>query len=638
MDFEEAGRRLKLVAALCVAGYGGWWLLLARSESSARAEIEAERSAAAVRTALLPDGREIPVPERIAAADDVVFSDPGAAVERLRAVLAAPKNPDEKVLAETRLPGALLGAHRAAGEARDWGRHEALRAELLSLGRDPTRLRILSDQRSAWLARALDAGDAASAARLAAAIISDGDEELDARQALRRWREGRLGAWRTARAAGDRAGEDAALAELASWEPLVSEVPRDLAAGIPAAEALSRGKADAAAGAHGRAILLLRAADEGRGRQAAQPPLDDAILGLARAPESARPRGEKPPLATEMLERVSGARRAEALALAAAVLEAWADARLPADPAACVGLYGRAKERLAEAARLSGKPVPAGDLARLADKESEARFGATLSQLESNPERAYAELRPLLREGAVTPRRERAVSALRASWRKARDAKAFNRFVDVSAYLAAELGAPPFSDPFRAEFKAGLIALADSAKAEALNKRIFALSLLADSFREDPEAREARREAAARGAEFVRATSNRGSAPRTLGASGLSGRSVALIENGTPHHILMLYEGPETFFVRVNPYRRGAAVLKDGKYLAGVATISDAVMPYAFDAQLASVRVRQTFVIVQSGPRGERVDSGAPPYGDWTLLRAPDGEKPAVDPETGAVR
>jgi len=650
VDFEEAKRRLKIAVVLCVVGYGGWWLFAAVMMNSAASSAEAERKAAEElesSTVLTPDGRSVRRSERIEAAGSLGFKDPAAGLAAMRAIAAAPRDADEKAFAETRVTSMLVDAHRAAGKAKDWPRQAALWAEIEAAGADATRRRLISDDRAGWLARALSENDDASADTLAAAMAGDtANDEIGPRGALKDWRARQLEKWRAARASKDQAAAARALAAMSAWEPLDSNLAGEVFAAVPPAEILSLAQSSLKSGAYGQAALLARAlllisGDTSR----AQALLDDAIMGLASEPAAARPprldpaRNEGLPLAVGLYLRVNGPRRVEALGLVAGLLESWADSRVAAKPELCGTLYDEALRRLKEAASAERRPVAEDAVARLSTKAADARLAATLKMLETSPETVFAELRPLLRDDKNPVHREKVLVALRDAWRKARDTKAFDRFVDLSAFWTAEAGAPPFADPFHAEFKAGLVELVESSKKESLNKKVFALSLLADAFPADPGARDARRDATAHAVELARATTNRGKPPVPIGSSGLPGRTVALIENGTDIHILMIFSGPETFFVRVNPFRRGTVVLKDGAYFAGVATIKDDITPYAFEAPLASALVRQKFVISYSGPgRHNSQQSGFNAYGNWTLLRAPDGEKYTASPLNGQVR
>lgn len=505
------------------------------------------------------------------------------------------------------------------------------------------RRRALRDERASRLLGALKSGDDAAADRLAAEMIADtAGDEINPRHALKAWRARQLEKWRAARAANDAASSSAALAAMSAWEPLDSDLPRDLVASVEPDELLALADASLKSGAFAPAALLLRAALMARGdrRQAqAQAMLDDAIMGLAAGPTGAGSGADGLPASVGLYLRVAGERRTEALNLAGAILEKRADELLAGEPRLSGPLYDEAERRLSEAASIARNPLPDDVAARLRRKAADARLAAVLKKLDAAPESAFADLRPLMRDGKDEARSQRALETVVDSWRKARDEKAFDRLVDLSAFLIAEEGSPPDEDPFRAEFKAGLIALAEDAKKEALAKRVFALTLLADAYPGEPEGRAARLEAAARGAELARALKTRGEPPPPVGPSGLPGRSVVLVENPGPHHVLMLFEGPETFCARVNPYSRGSIVLKDGKYLFAVSAIKDEVAPYSADAAFASVIARQTIVAAATGPAGPaRGPFGTVSAGSWSLLRAPDGEKFAADQLNGTVR
>lgn len=594
MDFDEAKKRLKIALVVCVLGYGGWWGFMRLMDSKTR---------------------------------------PGGHSPRDAAPPPAPADP----------VAALVGAHRAAGDAKDWPRQSALWAEIAGGAGDATRRRLISDDRARWLLRALKENDDASAALLAAAMIADtANDEINPRHALKEWRARWFEKWRAARAAKNDAAAAAALAAMSAWEPLDSDLPRDIIASAEPAELLASAQAAMKDHAPASAALLLRAVLMARGdriRAEAQARLDDAIMGLAADPAMARPRADGPPPSVELYTRVDGPRRTEALSLAAVLIEARADELLADKPERCGPLYDEALRRLSEAASRERRPPEEAAVARLTGKSLDARLAATLKRLDTDLEGAIAELRPLMRDDKDEVRSQRALEAMVESWRKARDTKSFDRLLDLSAFLISEVGTPPFDDPFYAEFKKGLASMAEDSKKEGLNKQVFALSLLADAFPGDPEGRDARLEAAARGAELARSIVARGEPPEPVGLSGLKERSVALVENGTARHVLMIFEGPETFLVRLNPYRRGSVVLKDGKYLVGTAADKDEIAPYAAEAVFGEVLVRRKFVAASRGPSGpEQSQFGFASYGNWTILRAPDGEKFTANPMNGTVR
>ncbi|MCM2305785.1 MAG: hypothetical protein NDJ72_13875 [Elusimicrobia bacterium] len=589
MDFNRLKKPLTIAAVVCVLGGGAWWALTRGGSARKTGAGEA----------------------------------------------AAPPAPVDPAVA-------LLAAHRAAGAAKDWPRQEALWAEIAALSADePGRRRQIQDDRAGWLMRALRENDDASADRLAAAMAAaTGNDEINPRHALKEWRARQLEKWRAARAAKDAAAEAKALAAMSSWEPLDSDLPRDLVAAASPSELLTLGQAALKDGAYAQAAVLLTALTMARGDQTrARILLDDAIMGLAAAPALAVPAPDGPPPSVDLYQRVAGPRRGEALSLAAALIEARADELLADKPGLSGPLYDDALRRLNEVASLERRPVAEPVAARLGLKAADARMSAVLKMLDTAPDLALAELRPLFRDGKDEGRRQRALESVVGAWRKARDAGAFDRLADLSAYLVAEAGAPDPEDPFRAEFKAGLAKLAEDSKKESLNKQVFALSLLADAFPADPEGLAARRDGAARGADLARAAAERGQPPQQIGNSGLTARSVALVENGAAHPVLMVFDGPETFFVRVNPYRRGSVVLKDGKYLVGVFTLKGEIAPYASETTLGSVLVRQKFTGPAPGPVGPGANQfGFTTYGHWSVLRAPAGETYAANPMNGTVR
>jgi hypothetical protein len=236
-------------------------------------------------------------------------------------------------------------------------------------------------------------------------------------------------------------------------------------------------------------------------------------------------------------------------------------------------------------------------------------------------------------------------AVLRASIKEARAASDFDRLVDLAAFYQTELGVPPRTDAFYAELRDALESAAKDVAKTSANRRVFILTLLAEGFPGEPAGQAAQKEAvaagmAAAGAVPQESASTGAQAPgEKLGPSGLDGLSVVSIENRTPYHILAFYDGPERFFVRLNPRRRGSAALLDGAYAVGVMASDDSVVPYRNQIAYAGERIKNNYVIETTG--GGKWQSRVPyeqSSGDWKLLRAPPRGALVVDRHTGEVR
>lgn len=277
MDFEEAKRRLKFAVILCVLGYGGWWLVLQSLDKNVQRQQEemGEEGSA---------DRENKISERITATDALGHKDPIAGLQAMRDILAAPRDAEEKAMAQHRIPWMLIFAHRAAGQAKDWPRQASLWAEInASTETDRTRSRMIEEDLASWLTRALTEGDDASADLLAASMrTSTANDAIRARSALTDWRDRQFAKWRAARVAKNPAAAAAALEAMASWEPLESRLPGSIITVANKAELLTLAKDSLNARSYGAAALMaLSALNSGGDEREARLLLDDALMGLA---------------------------------------------------------------------------------------------------------------------------------------------------------------------------------------------------------------------------------------------------------------------------------------------------------------------------------------------------------------------
>jgi hypothetical protein len=115
--------------------------------------------------------------------------------------------------------------------------------------------------------------------------------------------------------------------------------------------------------------------------------------------------------------------------------------------------------------------------------------------------------------------------------------------------------------------------------------------------------------------------------------SGLPGHSVLQIENGTTYHLMLFFKGPETFYVQINPVRRGLIALTDGAYTMAVMGNSEELRPYRATHTYTQELVPSTFTIKTEGRGSDRWNIGnAGASGPYSVLRvAPDLDRKKIE-------
>ncbi|MBI2923025.1 MAG: hypothetical protein HYY18_18375 [Planctomycetes bacterium] len=215
----------------------------------------------------------------------------------------------------------------------------------------------------------------------------------------------------------------------------------------------------------------------------------------------------------------------------------------------------------------------------------------------------------------------------------------FTWLCDLLGFHVAEVGPLPADDPFRTFLRDSLTRAADLAR-DLPTTRVFLLSLLADALPDDPAGVAAAEEALAKGREIVKGMAPKASAvPAREGSSLVAGHSVAGIVNQTPYHLLVFVLGPEEFYVRLNPWSRGCAVLKNGSYDNAVIVTREGVTPYRGTRAYQDVtRMEGYFIERAGGSTPDEEQERRDVTGDFRLLRAPGGTAGyLIDPDSGLV-
>ena len=249
-------------------------------------------------------------------------------------------------------------------------------------------------------------------------------------------------------------------------------------------------------------------------------------------------------------------------------------------------------------------------------------------------------LRGVLRETVQVSESAQIVSALQDRLRGAGSKSDFGKLLELASFYAAEVALGQSKDSFRDELEALLVSAAEHYRASEGLERLFLLTLIADLFPADDEGRKAREEALTTFFQTLdRARATPSPDPKQMPPSGLAGLTVAAVENATSHHLLLFYDGPERFFVRISPRRRGSVVLRDGKYRHGAVVTDASILPARGepDYQSKFLEVRYKIVTERAGRVTDNLSKHAVPLGTWPLLRAPEGENLKVDLDSGRV-
>lgn len=248
------------------------------------------------------------------------------------------------------------------------------------------------------------------------------------------------------------------------------------------------------------------------------------------------------------------------------------------------------------------------------------------SQGQGERERAYQLARTVLRLYPDGPPAAQVAEQLRAALRQAASGKDFDRLVELAGLYVGEVGAAGVRGAFGAELRGFLQEAAEHFRSSSPMKRLFLLTLTSDAFPVERAGIEAGEEATRTALDIIsQSQPQQMAAPQGALPSTVPEHSVECIENGTSHHLLAFFVGPENFFVRVGPERRGTVVLRNGRYTTAVVVTQEDVRPYRGEKAFASQTLKSRYYIAHSSGSsgGEGLSWPSAAGGDYTLLRAP---------------
>ena len=261
---------------------------------------------------------------------------------------------------------------------------------------------------------------------------------------------------------------------------------------------------------------------------------------------------------------------------------------------------------------------------------------------DGNIEEGTKMLRTALRGTQNDKLRKGVTDALQKMIRQSHEKSDFEQLYLLSRFYISEIGVHGANDPFKAELVGSLQTAGNGFREKSVMKYIFIQSLIAETLPGEEEGEKARKEAMELAFRVVSSRPLDLQKPALTEPSNLNGMSVAIIDNSTDYHLLSFYNGPESFFVRFSPRRKGSIVLKDGKYKLAVLSTTGDIYPYRGETEMKS-EVRSSFYSVheestsqQDNPMSKSARSSA--YGDYALLRSPAGVSSLkVDGKTGKV-
>jgi hypothetical protein len=221
---------------------------------------------------------------------------------------------------------------------------------------------------------------------------------------------------------------------------------------------------------------------------------------------------------------------------------------------------------------------------------------------------------------------------------EARKSKDFNAVYYLASFLIGEMKKSTLPAELGKKLAECLEDAADFYKDKSPMKRAFMLSLMSDVLSGTDKGRNACDEAMKIGFDAVKKLPfKEQEKPALILPSVLKGASIEAVKNSTPYHLMAFYDGPEKFFVRMNPYSKGSLAMLDGEYEIAVIVTTDNVIPYRSKLKYYKEFILNRYFITEPG----REKSGEYPdgfLGKFEILRVPKGlENTAVEPESGVI-
>jgi len=269
-----------------------------------------------------------------------------------------------------------------------------------------------------------------------------------------------------------------------------------------------------------------------------------------------------------------------------------------------------------------------------------ARFESAKTLLAGNKlEDAFSFFRQIFRDDPASAEAIEARTLISEKIDEAGKSRDFNTIYAFASFLIGELRTGEIPENLAKRLAPHLDAAAEFYKATAKMKRAFMLSLKADLLGDQPEGRTAAAQALEIGFQAVKELplkTNNMEAP--LLPSMIKDSSVEAIKNETGYHLMAFYDGPEKFFIRLNPYSKGSLALLNGPYELAVVVTSESITPYRTKTTYDNGFYMQKYHIVKEGNPlpGQREDFSDMFMGRFQRLRTPDGLKNATfDPASG---
>lgn len=266
-----------------------------------------------------------------------------------------------------------------------------------------------------------------------------------------------------------------------------------------------------------------------------------------------------------------------------------------------------------------------------------------LLYMNDNTGEGFRMLRSALRGTKNMNLRSQIADGLQRSIQLNLDKQDFDMLYELAGFYVSEIGVSEQSDPFRKEFKECLQKAAASFAEKSQMKHIFILTLLAETYPGEEVGRKARGDAIRLAYEAVSNVAMQPEPEQPELPSGVEGVSVVAMDNSTEYHLLCFYDGPERFFVRCSPYRKGSIVLRDGPYIVAVLTPTGDIRPFKgevrLNSELQSAEYRIETIDRDSGKQTvPQWMSASRAQGDYGLFHAPKTLGAVeVEPETGAL-